>query len=104
MCHPPGMDEVFGGFFITSTGCSSTTKHGYRVEGVRGVLGHKDLVIGMFAGLLALTWGLFGACRRASFPVQDEQYLGDDSRPAGRFPSFARWPGRVVASAWPTSA
>ena len=48
--------------------------NGY-VRGVRGVLAHKSIVMGVFVGILGLTWGLFQVVPKGFIPVQDKQYL-----------------------------
>ncbi len=69
-----GMDRVFGGFFRRFNNLFTRSGAGY-VRGVRGVLAHKTVVMGVFAGLLALTWGLFQLVPKGFIPVQDKQYL-----------------------------
>ena len=44
-------------------------------RGVRGVLAHKNIVMGVFVGLLGLTWGLFQLVPKGFIPTQDKQYL-----------------------------
>jgi multidrug efflux pump len=69
-----GMDKVLGGFFHRFNRVFERSGTQY-VKGVRGVLGHKSLVMGVFAGLLVLTWGLFQIVPKGFIPVQDKQYL-----------------------------
>src|SRR5262249_25899411 len=69
-----GMDRVLGGFFRRFNNLFTRSGSGY-VRGVRGVLAHKTLVMGVFVGILALTYGLFQAVPKGFIPVQDKQYL-----------------------------
>ncbi|HEY7640790.1 MAG TPA: efflux RND transporter permease subunit [Steroidobacteraceae bacterium] len=69
-----GMDRVFGGFFRRFNNVFTRSGDGY-VRGVRGVLAQKSVVMGVFAGILALTWGLFQIVPKGFIPVQDKQYL-----------------------------
>ncbi len=69
-----GMNRVFGGFFRRFNNVFTRSGTGY-VRGVRGVLAHKSVVMGVFVGVLALTWGLFQVVPQGFIPVQDKQYL-----------------------------
>ncbi len=69
-----GMDRVLGGFFRRFNNLFTRSGSGY-VRGVRGVLAHKRLVMGVFVGILALTYGLFQLVPKGFIPVQDKQYL-----------------------------
>jgi multidrug efflux pump len=69
-----GMDRVLGGFFRRFNNLFTRSGSGY-VRGVRGVLAHKSVVMGVFVGILALTWGLFQMVPKGFIPVQDKQYL-----------------------------
>ena len=51
-----GMDRVFGGFFRRFNSVFTRSGNGY-VRGVRGVLAHKSLVMGVFVGLLGADVG-----------------------------------------------
>src|SRR5687768_12033161 len=69
-----GMDRVFGGFFRWFNRVFERSGKGYET-GVRGVLRHKSLVMGVFIGILGLTWGLFQLVPKGFIPTQDKQYL-----------------------------
>jgi multidrug efflux pump len=69
-----GMDRVFGRFFRGFNNLFKRSANGY-VRGVRGVLAHKSIVMGVFIGILGLTWGLFQIVPKGFIPVQDKQYL-----------------------------
>jgi multidrug efflux pump len=68
------MDRAFGGFFRGFNKVFARSGDGY-VKGVRGVLAHRGITMGVFAGLLALTWVLFQVVPKGFIPVQDKQYL-----------------------------
>jgi multidrug efflux pump len=69
-----GMNRVFGGFFrrFNQFFDRSGTKY---VGGVRGVLAHKSVAMGIFAGLLVLTYVMFQVVPKGFIPVQDKQYV-----------------------------
>ena len=69
-----GMNRVFGGFFrrFNQFFDRSGTKY---VGGVRGVLAHKSIAMGIFAGLLVLTYVMFQVVPKGFIPVQDKQYV-----------------------------
>jgi multidrug efflux pump len=69
-----GMDKVFGGFFRAFNNFFTRSGDRY-VGGVRGVLAHKGMTMGVFALLLVATWGLFQIVPKGFIPVQDKQYL-----------------------------
>ncbi len=69
-----GMDKVFGRFFRAFNNFFHRSGDKY-VGGVRGVLRHKSMTMGVFALLLVATWGLFQATPKGFIPVQDKQYL-----------------------------
>jgi len=69
-----GMDKVFGGFFRAFNNFFHRSGDKY-VGGVRGVLRHKSMTMGVFALLLVATWGLFQATPKGFIPVQDKAYL-----------------------------
>jgi multidrug efflux pump len=69
-----GMNKVFGGFFRGFNNFFHRSGDKY-VGGVRGVLAHKGMTMGVFALLLVATWGLFQATPKGFIPVQDKQYL-----------------------------
>jgi multidrug efflux pump len=69
-----GMNRVFGGFFERFNRFFARSSDRYQ-SGVRGVLAHKSAAMGVFALLLALTWGLFQLVPKGFIPVQDKQYL-----------------------------
>jgi multidrug efflux pump len=69
-----GMDRVLGGLFRRFNSVFERSGNSYE-RGVRGVLARKGLVMGVFAGLLVLTWGLFQVVPKGFIPVQDKQYL-----------------------------
>ncbi|HEY5807822.1 MAG TPA: multidrug efflux RND transporter permease subunit, partial [Povalibacter sp.] len=69
-----GMNRVLGGFFRRFNQLFDRSGKKY-VRGVRGVLAHKSLAMGVFAGLLALTYVMFQVVPKGFIPVQDKQYL-----------------------------
>ena len=69
-----GMDKVFGGFFRVFNNFFTRSGDRY-VGGVRGVLAHKGITMGVFALLLVATYGLFQIVPKGFIPVQDKQYL-----------------------------
>ncbi|WP_116807880.1 efflux RND transporter permease subunit [Steroidobacter cummioxidans] len=69
-----GMDKVFGGFFRAFNNFFHRSGDRY-VGGVRGVLRHKSMTMGVFALLLVATWALFQATPKGFIPVQDKAYL-----------------------------
>jgi multidrug efflux pump len=69
-----GMDRVFGRFFRGFNNLFNRSGNGY-VRGVRGVLAHKSIVMGVFVAILGLTWGLFQIVPKGFIPTQDKQYL-----------------------------
>ncbi len=69
-----GMDKVFGRFFRAFNNFFHRAGNKY-VGGVRGVLAHKGMTMGVFALLLVATWTLFQATPKGFIPVQDKQYL-----------------------------
>jgi multidrug efflux pump len=68
------LNGIFGGFFRRFNRFFGRAGERY-VTGVRGVLAHKSLTLGVFAVLLVLTWGLFQIVPKGFIPVQDKQYL-----------------------------
>ncbi|MDY6945287.1 MAG: efflux RND transporter permease subunit [Pseudomonadota bacterium] len=69
-----GMDKVFGRFFRAFNSFFHRSGDKY-VGGVRGVLAHKGMTMGVFALLLVATYGLFQVTPKGFIPVQDKQYL-----------------------------
>jgi multidrug efflux pump len=69
-----GMDRALGGFFRRFNNVFSRSTRSYE-RGVRGVLAHKSIVMGVFIGILGLTWGLFQLVPKGFIPTQDKQYL-----------------------------
>ncbi|HEY0938874.1 MAG TPA: multidrug efflux RND transporter permease subunit [Steroidobacter sp.] len=69
-----GMDKVFGRFFRAFNNFFHRSGDKY-VGGVRSVLAHKSMTMGVFALLLVATWALFQATPKGFIPVQDKQYL-----------------------------
>ena len=69
-----GMDRVFGGFFRRFNAFFARSGERY-VGGVRGVLAHKSVSMGVFAVLLGLTWALFQITPKGFVPTQDKQYV-----------------------------
>jgi multidrug efflux pump len=69
-----GMDRVLGGFFRRFNNVFERSGKGYEA-GVRGVLKHKSLTMGVFTVLLVVTWALFQHVPKGFIPVQDKQYL-----------------------------
>jgi multidrug efflux pump len=68
------MNRVFGGFFRGFNRLFDRSGERY-VGGVRGVLAHKSIAMGIFAGLLVLTYAMFQIVPKGFIPVQDKQYL-----------------------------
>jgi multidrug efflux pump len=69
-----GMDRVFGGFFRGFNRFFQRSGNNYE-RGVRGVLAHKGVTMGVFAALLGITWVLFQIVPSGFIPTQDKQYL-----------------------------
>jgi multidrug efflux pump len=69
-----GMNRVFGGFFERFNRFFARSSDRYQT-GVRGVLAHKSMAMGVFAVLLGVTWGLFQIVPKGFIPTQDKQYL-----------------------------
>ncbi|HWK49308.1 MAG TPA: multidrug efflux RND transporter permease subunit [Steroidobacter sp.] len=69
-----GMDKVFGRFFRAFNNFFHRSGDKY-VGGVRGVLRHKSMTMGVFALLLVATWSLFQLTPKGFIPVQDKAYL-----------------------------
>jgi multidrug efflux pump len=69
-----GMNRVFGGFFRRFNRFFERSGRNY-VGGVRGVLAHKGVAMGVFAGLLGLTYVMFQVVPNGFIPVQDKQYV-----------------------------
>ena len=69
-----GMDRIFGGFFRRFNSFFARSSERY-VDGVKGVLAHKSLSLGVFAVLLVVTWALFQVTPKGFIPTQDKQYL-----------------------------
>jgi multidrug efflux pump len=69
-----GMNRVFGGFFRRFNRLFERSGGKY-VGGVRGVLAHKTVAMGVFAGLLGLTYVMFQVVPNGFIPVQDKQYV-----------------------------
>nr|WP_298716452.1 multidrug efflux RND transporter permease subunit [uncultured Steroidobacter sp.] len=69
-----GMDKVFGRFFRAFNNFFHRSGDKY-VGGVRGVLRHKSMTMGVFALLLVATWSLFQMTPKGFIPVQDKAYL-----------------------------
>jgi len=68
------MDRIFGRFFRAFNNFFHRSGDRY-VAGVRGVLAHKGMTLGVFGLLLVATWGLFQITPKGFVPVQDQQYL-----------------------------
>jgi multidrug efflux pump len=69
-----GMDAVFGGFFRGFNRLFKRGAQGYS-GGVQRAITHKLLMLAVYAGLVALTVGLFKAVPGGFVPAQDKQYL-----------------------------
>jgi multidrug efflux pump len=69
-----GMQRVFGGFFARFNRFFARSSDSYQ-RGVSGVLARKSMAMGVFVGLVALTWGLFQVVPKGFIPMQDKQYL-----------------------------
>jgi multidrug efflux pump len=69
-----GMDRVFGGLF---RGFNRFFQRGFESYGggVKRVLSRKALMMGLYLGLVVLTFGLFKAVPSGFVPTQDKQYL-----------------------------
>ena len=68
------IDRVLGGFFRRFNSAFARGAERY-VGGVRGVLAHKSVAMGVFAVLLGLTWAIFQLTPKGFIPTQDKQYL-----------------------------
>ncbi|HVF15343.1 MAG TPA: efflux RND transporter permease subunit, partial [Steroidobacteraceae bacterium] len=69
-----GMDRAFGGFFRRFNSVFERSSKSYE-SGVRGVLRHKSVTMGVFTVLLVITWAMFQHVPKGFIPVQDKQYL-----------------------------
>ncbi|MBY4898563.1 efflux RND transporter permease subunit [Cupriavidus sp. AU9028] len=68
------MDRTLGGFFrhFNRFFGASAERYGH---GVKGVIRRKGAVFGVYAVMLALTWGVFQLVPKGFVPAQDKQYL-----------------------------
>lgn len=68
------MDRTLGGFFgrFNRFFGASATQYG---RGVKGVIRRKGAVFGVYAVMLAMTWGVFQLVPKGFVPAQDKQYL-----------------------------
>ncbi|MGA9005716.1 MAG: efflux RND transporter permease subunit [Xanthobacteraceae bacterium] len=69
-----GMDKVLGRFFRGFTRVFRAGSSGYS-HGVRNILSHKAIAVGVYAVLLAATVFVFRAVPPGFVPLQDKQYL-----------------------------
>jgi multidrug efflux pump len=69
-----GMDRAFGGFFRRFNSVFERSSKSYE-SGVRGVLRHKSVTMGVFTVLLVITWAMFQHVPKGFIPAQDKQYL-----------------------------
>ncbi|WP_459568705.1 efflux RND transporter permease subunit [Cupriavidus sp. 8B] len=69
-----GMDRVLGGFFGRFNRFFGASAERYG-KGVKGVISRKTAVFGVYAVMLALTWGVFQLVPKGFVPAQDKQYL-----------------------------
>ena len=69
-----GMDKAFGWFFRRFNKAFNRGSDAYS-GGVRNVISRKAVVIGVYAALLAITFGLFKTVPGGFVPGQDKQYL-----------------------------
>lgn len=68
------MDRVLGGFFRRFNRFFGASSERYG-QGVKGVVRRKGAVFGVYAVMLALTWGIFQLVPKGFVPAQDKQYL-----------------------------
>ena len=68
------MDGLFGGFFRGFNWVFRRAGNGYS-RGVRGVLGHKSIAVGIYAVLLGVTYLGFYQVPAGYIPQQDKLYL-----------------------------
>jgi multidrug efflux pump len=68
------IDGALGWFF---RGFNAVFRRGSKAygSGVGRIAGHKGIVMGLYAALLAVTWGLFQVVPGGFVPGQDKQYL-----------------------------
>ena len=69
-----GMDRAFGWFFRGFNKAFGRSSEAYS-RGVTRVLGRKALMMALYLGLVALTFGLFKSVPSGFVPAQDKQYL-----------------------------
>ena len=69
-----GMDKAFGWFFRRFNKAFNRGSDAYS-GGVRNVISRKAVVMGVYAALLAITFGLFKTVPGGFVPGQDKQYL-----------------------------
>lgn len=69
-----GMDRIFGGFFRGFNRLFTTSARNYG-RGVKGLLGRKAIMVGVYSIFLFLTWVGFQNIPKGFVPAQDKQYL-----------------------------
>ncbi|KAA3652858.1 MAG: AcrB/AcrD/AcrF family protein [Proteobacteria bacterium] len=69
-----GMDKVFGPIFRGFNRLFGRGAEAYS-GGVAKAIGRRALMLGLYLGLVALTWGLFQSIPKGFVPAQDKQYL-----------------------------
>ena len=69
-----GMDTVFGPIFRGFNRLFGRGAEAYS-GGVAKAIGRRALMLGLYLGLVALTWGLFQSVPKGFVPAQDKQYL-----------------------------
>lgn len=68
------LDRTFGWFFRGFNKVFNKGSSGYS-KGVGGIVTRKTMMMGLYLGLVALTFGLFREIPRGFVPSQDKQYL-----------------------------
>ncbi len=69
-----GMDTVFGPLFRGFNRLFGRGAEAYS-GGVKKAIGRRALMLGMYLGLVGLTWALFQGVPKGFVPAQDKQYL-----------------------------
>jgi len=69
-----GMDAVFGPLFRGFNRLFGRGAEAYS-GGLRSAIGRRALMLVIYLGLVALTWGLFQGVPKGFVPAQDKQYL-----------------------------
>ena len=69
-----GMDKVFGPLFRGFNRLFGRGAEAYS-GGVKKAIGRRALMLGLYLGLVGLTWALFQGVPKGFVPAQDKQYL-----------------------------